>query len=216
MKYSNTVSIKILNPEDMYSFIEKIKREYIKKSYDIAREYFMYSPYEKGYNEHGSFYVHKDRSKVISYMSDWVVSTIFVKSIKYNFEQKLFMMSGLPICMQYLFDGTYDFQNVTDQNYDYEYWKDIKSFSDIANKWKNASDDDIKMFIKDSKSNAENFFDKKDYYAKVAAYNEILQIVHHEWFDILLFRQRHLATLTFVQDCIKCSDQYRSDPDFLI
>ena len=109
---------------------------------------------------------------------DWAVDKVFKYRFFYLAEYKLLGIFGVPDAVKNLFDASIEFQNSCDQDYEYDHWDGVKIFEEIAKKWENASDEDIrKNYIEKYRQiDDEDDFDY-DYYRRSFAYDEIWNIV---------------------------------------
>lgn len=139
MSYSCEISFKEINPEDVYDFLVALKNKLIDNIENIAKDNYIYAPFVR--------YQHKPYTKLENYSdiecnNSWV-KQVFTYRYFYLKEYNLLGIYGLPSSVQHLFNDTIYFQNSTDQDYDLTNWDKIKLFKDVADKWKNCTNNYI-------------------------------------------------------------------------
>lgn len=139
MSYSCEISFKEINPEDVYNFLVALKNKLIDNIENIAKDNYIYAPFVR--------YQHKPYTKLENYSdiecnNSWV-KQVFTYRYFYLKEYNLLGIYGLPSSVQHLFNDTIYFQNSTDQDYDLTNWDKIKLFKDVADKWKNCTNNYI-------------------------------------------------------------------------
>lgn len=139
MSYSCEISFKEINPEDVYDFLVVLKNKLIDNIENIAKDNYMYAPFVR--------YQRKPYTKLENY-SDIECNNSWVKQVftyRYFYLEKYNLLGiyGLPDVVHDLFDDTIYFQNSTDQDYDLDIWNKIKLFKNVADKWKNCTNNYI-------------------------------------------------------------------------
>lgn len=207
MSYSCTISFKQIKPEEIYSFLQKLKEEAIKIAPDVIKDEYIWSPIykwmefdeekkllikeEKFFNAHDKDVVRAEREN-----EDWVIRCFSFRWY-WDFEKGVLMLYSIPKQIQHLFDNTVYFQNSCDQDYDFEDWSGIQYMEDIANKWKSLSDEDFIKIYKESRyyddwDEDEKYIQKwQDYYRKTMCYDEIWNRI--EW---TLYDDREITYIT--------------------
>ena len=139
MSYSATICFKTIKEGELYSFFKKIKDTCKEKFDDIAKDNFLYMPsvssMKKRMLEGAS-----DRAKEEADRA-WMRNSIFSYRFFYIPEHNLLGVFGAPV--KDIFDLTCYFQNSCDQDYDFKDWKGVPIFEQIAEKWKNATDEEV-------------------------------------------------------------------------
>lgn len=206
MSYSCTISFKQIKPEEIYPFLQKLKEEAIKIAPDVIKDEYIWSPIykwmefddekrnlikeEKFFSAHNADTVRVEREN-----EDWVIRC-FTFRWYLDFEKGVLMLYSIPKQLQHLFDNTVYFQNSCDQDYDFEDWSGIQYMEDIANKWKNMSNEEVTKLYKES-SYYDDYNDDEhirkwlDYYRKTMCYDEIWNRI--EW---TLYDDRDITYIT--------------------
>lgn len=163
MSYRATISFKTINAEDIYGFFQNYKSEATEHLEEIAKDNFLWSPYSKERED--------DERKLFKSTEMWARSSVFSYRYFYLPEHKLLAVFGVPNCLTKLFDLTECFQNSCDQDYPFGDWEGIPIFEQIAEKWKNTTDEEVyKTFeYPDEHENETDY----DYYRRSRAYDEI-------------------------------------------
>lgn len=139
MSYSCSFSFKEIPQSKIMSFLSDFKKEFKSHLKDVADEIFIMCPKLQEYPEvPESFAQFSVKDKLDARY--WFSSVLKYKFF-YNEELGLLGISGVPQCMEHLFDGTVYFQNHTDQDYQKELYGNIKPFLDIYFKWHNIARD---------------------------------------------------------------------------
>lgn len=144
MSYSCEISFKNLKPENVYDFLVEYKKAVSEHLEDIAKENVWYSPllrHDFEYDWAKASYTNMSvdlRDKI-----DTWASKVFQFRYFYLPEHNLLGIFGVPDSVKEIFDNTIYFQNSTDQDYDFDDWKGVPWFEEIAVKWKNCSLDEL-------------------------------------------------------------------------
>lgn len=175
MSYSATINFKTVKEGELYAFLKKIKDTCKEKFEEIAKNEFIFMP---SINKE---YMLKNDSEYAREQLDraWMRNSIFSYRFFYIPEHNLLGVFGTPV--KDIFDLTCYFQNSCDQDYDFDDWKGVPIFEQIAEKWKNATDNEVlEHFRKDRCSdwNEEDCSDL-DYYRRSFAYDEIWRMCEH-------------------------------------
>ena len=172
MSYSCTISFKQLPGDDVFEFLQNFKKKACEKIKEIARENCSFSPIMRDYHFEDDFAVTdemRDRTET------WAKSSVFKFRYFYNKDLHLLGIYGVYSCLQDIFDCSVFFQNSTDQDYEFDTWKGVRYFEEVAEKWKNASDEDVKEHYKAEHNNewTPKCNSSLDYYRRSYAYDEI-------------------------------------------
>lgn len=210
MSYSCTIGFKEIKPENLYEFLLKFKSEIKNHMEELAETEYMFHPISKDFHYDDIDEAVKD----YDYMykgADWAKEYVFKYRWFYMPEHNIVGVFSIDKCLNYLFDNVSYFQNSCDQNYDFEDWNGLKLFEDIAKKWKNMSEDEVKKaFYSDDWHDEDDTMDDADYYRKSYCYDEIWKMVGKYLEDessvvyLSLFGSYELFELTqFSSMCIK-------------
>ena len=192
MSYSCIISFKQIEPEDIYDFLMNFKKASQEKKESIVRDSAGLSPMFNEFFllEKPVHLIYKNKTKEYLQLrqktKDWINNNVFKYPWFYDKQHKLLGFYSIPNELRNLFDGTYHFQNSCDQNYEFEYWNGIKLFEELSNKWKNASNEEIKQAFPE-RHNGETWeemmeFHKDEeeefcYYKKSFAYEDIEETI---------------------------------------
>lgn len=206
MSYGCEISFKQIKAEEIYPFLQKLKEEATKIAPDIIKDEYIWSPIYKWMvldeeNEalikEEKFFTARDKEvvQVERENEDWVIRC-FTHRWYWDFEKDVLMLYSIPKQLQHLFDNTVYFQNSCDQDYDFEEWSGIKYMKDIANRWKNISDEEITKLYKESPyyddyDGNEHIQEQSDYYRKTMCYDEIWDRI--EW---TLYNDKEITYIT--------------------
>lgn len=169
MSYSATICFKTIKYKELYKFFGSLKA-FCKVNFDqIAKDNFIFMPTidREHMLEQDSQYAKQQLDRA------WMRDSVFTFRFFYLPQHNLLGMFNIPTIARRLFDATYFFQNSTDQDYDYDYWRGVPLFESIAEKWKNATDEQV---IAAHKCPEEMESERFDYYRKTFAYDEIWRI----------------------------------------
>ena len=191
-----------------------LKKEAIKKLELIAEDEFLYLPSLR--YEH----LYKDTRAVVSHDADeaWAKSCVFSMRFAYLADKNLLAIFGVPTALRECFDSTIYFQNSCDQDYEFEEWKDVPVFAEIAERWKNATDDEVRHHYWEERRDWDEDADEipLDYYRRTFAYDEVWGMVEdYMWNDdealhLALFGYYDLANIhKFVSACRAKADTWR-------
>ena len=149
MSYQASISFKTIDANHLYQFFTHIKHCTRKNIDQIAEDEFIYMPSIR-YK-----HLYKEVKPIVAEDADerWARSAVFTMRFFYLADHNLLGVFGVPSDVQECFDSTIYFQNSTDQDYDFDEWKNVPIFSQIADKWKHTSDEEI----------------RKEYYGKIGA-----------------------------------------------
>lgn len=181
MSYSCEIFFKQLSGDDVYDFLLKFKQEAIAHIPEIAERNKWYSPLFRKYSLKNDFTItHELRDETIN----WAKLSVFRYRYFYDKKLQLLGMYGVDESMKGLFDSICYFQNSTDQDYSFDEWNGVKYFEEVANKWRQASDEEVKAWH-EKKYNEPWDQDglscicDLDYYRRTAAYHEIWHNFEH-------------------------------------
>lgn len=209
MSYHADISFKTIDPSGLYQFLQAVKDTARKHIDKIAEDEFIYMPsvrYDHLYNE---------CRPVVTQDADeaWAKSAVFTMRFFYLAEHHLLGVFGVPSAVQECFDSTIYFQNSTDQDYDFEEWKDVPIFSQIAERWKTATDEEVRQHYNDDRGEYDPDEDEFpfDYYRRTFAYEEIWAMCEdYMWRDeqavhVSLFGYYDFEPIKkFVAECREC------------
>ena len=170
MSYSCYISFKKIPAEDIQEFFVVMKNKVKETSEEIAKQNFHYSPASRVINSKNlsswEDYPQKDRLE----QENWV-SKIFCYRWFYLKEQETLCIFGVPNSLYNLFDTTIYFQNSTDQDYDFEDWKELEFLAPIVEKCKTLTPEQISRIQGDD--DLKYYIDHLDYYRRSLCYREI-------------------------------------------
>lgn len=167
MSYSAQISFKIIKGDELYSFFQKLKEKITEKIPEIAKDNYIFSPFAREPKN-------TDQMQLFQKSEAWAKTSIFTYRFFYKPEYNLLGVFSIPDSVKDLFDLTCYFQNSCDQDYDFDEWKGISIFEEIAEKWQNSSDEYVKEHYieKYFAFDDEDDFDC-DYHRRSFAYDEI-------------------------------------------
>ena len=127
---------------------------------------------------------------------------------------------GVPDDVKQVFDASIYFQNSCDQDYEFNEWNGVPIFEQIANKWANATDDEVAR--KYLEENSSSWDDEEpldnDYYRRTFAYDEIWDMCsEYLWNDdrvvyISLFGYYDFQPISkFVEKCKKHTQLWEAE-----
>ena len=184
MSYSATICFKTVKEGELYAFFKKIKDTCKEKFDDIAKDNFLYMP-SVSFNRKRMLEGASDRAKEEADRA-WMRNSIFSYRFFYIPEHNLLGVFSVPAGVDKIFDLTCHFQNSCDQDYPFEDWKGIPVFEEIATKWKNATDNEVKEYYHKRWGDVwdEEGSSDLDYYRRSFAYDEIWRMcegyLYHE------------------------------------
>lgn len=237
MSYSCTISFKQIKPEEIYSFLQKLKEEATKVAPDIIKDEYIWSPIYKwmGFDEKKRALIKEEKFsnaddedfvRIKRENEDWIIRC-FTHRWYWDFEKGVLMLYSIPKQLQRLFDNTVYFQNSCERDYDFEEWSGIKYMEDIANKWKNISNEEMTKLYKESSYYDEYDTDKLiqkylDYYRRTMCYDEIWNRIEwtlyndeeityitlfSKWNDCMVLKRCNIATVKGIkEDCMNEKD----------
>lgn len=172
MSYSCEISFKQISGDDVYEFFQNFKRRTVEHIPEIASTHVVFSPLYNAHPWEGEFEPTRElREATIT----WAKESVFRYRYFYNRDLHLLGVYSVEDSQKELFDCTVHFQNSTDQNYPFEDWNGVKYFGDVADKWKNATDEEVKAWYKKEYDEEYNpkWSSDLNYYRQTAAYSEI-------------------------------------------
>lgn len=172
MSYYAQINFKVIKEGELYAFLKKIKGTCKEKFNEIAEDNFIFMPSIKNdcMLKNDSEYAREQLDRA------WMRNSIFSYRFFYIPEHNLLGVFGTPV--KGIFDLTCDFQNSCDQDYDFKCWKGIPIFEQIAEKWKNATEDEVEAYYNKRWGEDEGEMDY-DYYRRSFAYDEIWRMCEH-------------------------------------
>lgn len=177
MSYSCQIHFKNIKADEVYSFFQELKTNLISKSDDIAKDNFIWLPsIREDYK-----YRDIDKSIVREINRAWVHNALFKYRYFYIPQHELLGIFSLPNGFHEMFDNVSYFQNSCDQDYEFSNWKGIPIFEKIAEKWKNATNEEVYKHFEYPDEHTEPI--DYDYYRRSFAYDEIW-----EMFEDYLYR----------------------------
>ena len=184
MSYSCTISFKTIPAEDVYDFLTSLKNKTTESFGAIAEANFIFSPFsKKNVKEDDGPTV----DKAFWETTDWARMHVFTYRYFYLKDQQLLGVYSMCKEQQELFDCTVYFQNSTEQDYDFEEWKGVPWFEEVADKWTNVTDADVlkaykEQYNSDFKDDYEGYAEarlreKMLSYRRTCAYKEIWELI---------------------------------------
>lgn len=212
MSYNAEINFKTIKEGELYAFFKQLKDACKDKFEQIAEDDFIYMPSIR--NSHLLKNATEWGTKELD--QSWVRNSVFSYRFFYIPEHNLLGVFGTPDAVHEIFDTTVYFQNSCDQDYDFDTWKGIPVFEEIAEKWKNATDEEIrKKYDEKYGLDDEEDFDY-DYQKKTFAYDEIWGMCEKYLYDekevvyISMFGGYELfEILGFVELCRKAYDEWK-------
>ncbi len=167
MSYSATINFKTIKEGELYDFLKKIKDACKSNFAKIAQDNFIFMP------SINKDYLLKNDSDYAKEQLDraWMRNGVFSYRFFYISEHNILGVFGVPDGVADIFDLTCYFQNSCDQDYDFKDWKGIPIFEQIAEKWKNATNEEVYKTFEYPEEHAEPI--DYDYYRRSNAYGEI-------------------------------------------
>jgi len=178
MSYYCEISFKTIEPEEVYSFFQRLKDEVTQHLEEIAKENAFYCPAQRivGYSE-------LSREVTRELDRNWAYRC-FTYRYFYLPKHKLLGVFSIPNGVKGIFDNTIAFQNSCDQDYPYHAWNGVALFEGIAKKWYHCSKKMIEKryaekhgcdFLEEYKD-SENLAYEYDYSRRSFIYDEIWSI----------------------------------------
>lgn len=206
MSYYAMINFKTVKEGELYGFLKQIKDACKTKFDEIAKENYIFMP------SINNDYLLKNDSEYAKDQLDraWMRNSIFSYRFFYLPEHSLLGVFGVPDEVKDIFDLTCYFQNSCDKDYDFEDWKGIPIFEQIAEKWKNATDEEVYKSFEYPDEHEEPI--KYDYYRRSFAYEEIWRMSEHYLYSeddvvyISMFGGYEIAEQK--RFCKKCRDAY--------
>ena len=174
MSYNATINFKTVKEGELYGFLKQIKDTCKEKFDEISKDEFIFMP------SINKDYLLKNDSEWAKEQLDrgWMRNSLFSYRFFYIPENNLLGVFGVPNSVKDIFDLTCYFQNSCDQDYDFEEWKGVPIFEQIAEKWKNSTDEAVRAYY--NKRWGEDYGNMDyDYYRRSFAYDEIWRICEH-------------------------------------
>lgn len=214
MSYSATICFKIVREGEIYDFLKQIKDHCKEKFNEIAEDEFIYLP------SISKDYLLKNDSDWAKEQIDrnWMRNSVFSYRFFYIPEHNLLGVFSIPDAVKDIFDLTCYFQNSCDQDYNFEYWNGVPYFEFVAQKWRNATDEEVYKTFEYPDEHEEPV--DYDYYRRSNAYNEIWKMcekyLYHEEevVYVSMFGGYEIAEqIEFVQKCQKAYENWRKKVD---
>lgn len=228
MSHACEISFKTITENELYDFFVQFKKSINERLNEIAEEIAFYCPSERFENSfsisgYKSTYEKLPENIIMEIDKAWVYR-VFTYKFFYLPEHNLLGIFNVPDKVTDIFDCTCYFQNSCDQDYDYEYWQGIPVFEKIADKWRNASVEDITSQCKLIHNYEMDTCDNTEYYRKSFAYNEIWEMFEKYLYDddnavsISLFNSYEGSTIrAFITNCKETAkrkiNEYKSRKD---
>ena len=218
MSYRCTISFKIIEPTELYSFLLQYKQECLKNYVNIAEENCLCSPVWRE-NQDTSFIDLKtlENAEELEQKTEiWAKNHVFKYRWFYLADKKLLGIYAVPISVYHLFDSTLQFQNSGDQDYDYDYWNDIPLFKSIADKYRYMSNDEmIKEYEKRRNEKWVSEDSVSEYYIKTFIYEDIWDMIENTLYNdkevlhiSLLGEFDYFITEKFFKETVKAVNEY--------
>jgi hypothetical protein len=198
-----------MDEKDIIPFLRNYKKVTTERLKDIAEENHSYPPYIRNSLEIPKTLKEVPDEKVREARS-WARCSVFQYKYFYNRKHGLLGVFGVPTCMRDQFDKTVYFQNSCDQDYKFERWKGVPIFEQIAEKWKNATDEEVYKTFEYPDEHDEPI--DYDYYRRSNAYDEIWKMCETYLYNeddvvyISMFGGYEIAEQKGF--CKKCRDAY--------
>ena len=166
MSYWCKIGFKQVNPEDVDSVLREFKKYTLSKLEGIAKQEWMWVPSIRN--------LFKDQLD-----EAWAMN-IFSYRYFYKDDTKVLGIFSIPDCVEDFFDNVHDFQNSTDQDYDFDSWKGLKWFEDTVDVYEDASVEFLKSLDKDIEIQSDSDI---DYYRKWFIYKDIWNYLENYLYD---------------------------------
>lgn len=170
MSYHATISFKTLKPNEIYPFFQKLKKSVRHNIKKIADDEYLYVPSIR----HKHLYDGVQEAVIQNADESWAKS-VFTVRFFYLAEHDLLGVFGVPSAAQGVFDDSIFFQNSCDQDYEFDEWAKVPSFAKIAEKWRTATDEEVKKKYVDERYGEwdETSDPDLDYYRRTFAYDDV-------------------------------------------
>ena len=208
MSYHATISFKTIKEGELYSFFQQLKQHLANEIINIAEHEYLYMPTIRIRHKYNNIdeYVKEEADLA------WARNSIFTYRYFYLPEVNLLGVFGLPNVAHKLFDATCYFQNSCDQDYDYDEWKGVPTFEKIVEKWKNATEEEVrKQYEEHCKWDEECDY---EYWRRSFVYDEIWGMCEKYLWDesevvyLSIFGSYENYVLrAFVHRCRKCYEE---------
>ncbi len=172
MSYYCQISFKEIEAEDIQDFFLNLKKKARERFEQAVEDNYMYSPMHKDvfYKNPEDITPELYSTKYQTEQQDWTLK-VYTYRWFYLKEHNLLGVFGVGNELKDCFDSTLSFQNSCDQDYDFDYWDNVKLFKDIAEKHKNDTWEEVDP-ENDYEEN-ERTDNNLEYLRKSAAYGEI-------------------------------------------
>ena len=207
MSYSCTISFKQISGNEVYSFLQDFKKAVTEHLADIAENNYIFSPIMRS----PSNIQEELTPDMYEATKNWARNSIFHHRFFYNSDLQLLGVYAVHKSLEGLFDCTVYFQNSCDQDYEFDEWKGIKAFEEIAEKWRTMPQKDVLSACNRDAEDINKSTDL-DYCRRTGAYNEIWELIKDTLFDdssvlyISLFGAYDFHPLgAFVHHCAQCA-----------
>ena len=216
MSYHATISFKVLKEDEIYPFFQRLKSKIAQNTKKIAEDEFLYMPSVR------YAHLYEGVRAVVKEDADeaWARG-VFTMRFFYLTEHNLLGVFGVPTEAQSVFDDSIYFQNSCDQDYDFDEWKNIPVFAQIAEKWKSATDKEVRERYygeRYGECDEDDVEENLDYYRRSFAYDEIWGMCEeYMWHDeqavhLAMFGFYDYAPIrAFVCACRKEAERWRKE-----
>lgn len=176
---------------------------------DIAKDNFLWLPSIR------DEYKYKDINEFIvrEINESWVHNSLFKYRYFYIPQHELLGVFSLPDGFDDMFDNVSYFQNSCDQDYEFDEWKGVPIFEQIAEKWKSTTDDNIrKQYIERYYSIDDDEDFDCDYHRKSFTYDEIWNMFENYLYNdsmcvyVSIFGGYEISEIIYVIK--KCKEYY--------
>lgn len=213
MSYRAEINFKTVREGELYGFLKQIKDACKSEFDEIAEDDFIFMPSIK------NDYMLKKDSEWAKEQLDraWMRNSVFSYRFFYIPEHNLLGVFGVPSAVKDIFDLTCYFQNSCDQDYDFVDWKGVPIFEQIAEKWKNATDEEVRAHYTNRWGDEDYGTMDYNYYRRTFAYEEIWEMCEHYLYSeddvvyISMFGGYEISEQKgFCQKCRDAYDKWRS------
>ena len=180
MSYSCYISFKKIPAQEIQEFFVTMKNKVKETADEIAKQDFRYSPASRAINSK-NLCDWGDCPIDLRNSQEYWVNKIFCYRWFYLKEQETLCIFGVPNSLYNLFDTTIYFQNSTDQDYEFETWKELEFLTPLIEKCKTLTPEQINRIQGDD--DLKYYIDHLDYYRKSLCYQEIW----NTYFDKMLY-----------------------------
>lgn len=139
MSYGCEIHFKNIPSDEVYGFLQTLKKAVLEKSDDIAKDNFLWLPSIRD----SHIYTDTPEHIVKKIDSSWV-HDVFKFRFFYLPRCELLGVFSVPSGFKEMFDNVTYFQDSCDQDYEFNEWKGVPLFEEIAYKWEHVlSDKDV-------------------------------------------------------------------------